>query len=89
MVVLADYQTYLGRSADATEVAGWVNALQHGKSDEQVVAAFVGSDEFYASHGSASQSWLTVAYQVIFQRDPDTSGFTYWDARLQVQLTGG
>ncbi|HLJ94497.1 MAG TPA: DUF4214 domain-containing protein [Gemmataceae bacterium] len=89
IVVSADYQNYLGRSADASEVAGWVNALEHGMSDEQVVAAFVGSDEFYAAHGSSSQSWLTGAYQFIFQRDPDTGGFNYWDARLQDQLTGG
>ena len=63
--------------------------LQHGMSNEQVVAAFVASDEFYAGHGSSIQGWLTGAYQLILQRDPDTSGFNYWDARLETQLAGG
>jgi hypothetical protein len=69
VVVGVDYQRYLGRSAGASEVAGWVNDLQHGMTNEQVVAAFV-------------------AYQVVFQRAPDTSGFNYWDGYLQDQLAG-
>ncbi len=89
IVVGADYQRYLGRSAGASEVAGWVNVLQHGMSNEQVVAAFVASDEFYAGHGGSIQGWLNGAYQVVFQRAPDTSGFNYWDGYLQDQLSSG
>jgi len=89
IVVAADYQNYLGRGADGSEVAGWVNNLQHGMSNEQVVAAFVASDEFYSGHGSTIQGWLNGAYQVVLQRDPDTSGFNYWDGHLQNQLAGG
>jgi hypothetical protein len=88
-VVAALYQSYLGRSANASEVAGWVNNLQHGMSNEQVVAAFVASDEFYARHSSSIQGWLNGAYQVVFRRDPDTSGFNYWDGYLQDQLAAG
>ena len=54
-----------------------------------LVAAFVASDEFYSGHGSTIQGWLNGAYQVVFQRDPDTSGFNYWDGHLQNQLAGG
>jgi hypothetical protein len=89
IVVAADYQTYLGRGADASEVAGWVSAYQHGMPNEQIVAAFVASDEFFANHGSSLEGWLSGAYQVILQRDADASGFNYWDGRLQDQLAGG
>jgi hypothetical protein len=89
IVVESDYQRYLGRSAGASEVAGWVNVLQHGMSNEQVVAAFVASEEFYSRHGASIQSWLNGAYQVVFQRAPDMSGFNYWDGYLQNQLVGG
>jgi len=89
IVVAADYQTYLGRSASASEIAGWVNNLQHGLSDEQVVAAFVASDEFFSGRGGTIPGWLNGAYQLIFQREPDPSGFNYWDTYLQNQLAGG
>ncbi len=89
IIVATLYQSYLGRSANASEVAGWVNHLQHGMSNEQVVAAFVASDEFYSRHGSSIQGWLNGAYQVVFRRDPDTSGFNYWDGYLQNQLAAG
>jgi hypothetical protein len=89
MIVAGDYQRYLGRAATVSEVAGWVTNLQQGMSDEQVVAAFVASDEFYAGHGSSIQGWLNAAYQFIFQRAPDTSGFNYWEAYLQNAMAGG
>lgn len=89
IVVLGDYQRYLGRTATAPEVTGWVNNLQHGWSNEQVVAGFVASDEFYASHGSSISGWLTAAYQLVFQRPPDVSGYDYWNAYLQNAQVGG
>ena len=89
IVVAADYQRYLGRSAAASEVAGWVNNLQHGMSSEQIVTAFVASDEFYSDHSSTFQAWLSGAYQVILQRAADPSGFNYWDGYIQTLLAGG
>jgi hypothetical protein len=89
MIVAEDYQRYLGRAATASEMAGWVSNLQRSMSDEQVVAAFVGSDEFYSFHGSSVQGWVDGAYQTVFQRAPDTSGFNYWTAYLQNALAGG
>jgi Domain of unknown function (DUF4214) len=89
MIVAEDYQRFLGRTATASEAAGWVTNLQQGMSDEQVVAAFVGSNEFYSVHASSITGWLNGAYQVVFERAPDTSGFNYWSAYLQNALAGG
>jgi hypothetical protein len=89
LLIAGDYQRYLGRPATASEIAGWVNSLQLGLSDEQVVAAFVASDEFYADQGSGLQGWLTGVYQTVLQRAPDQSGLNYWLGYLQTSLAGG
>jgi hypothetical protein len=83
------YDRFLGRSADVSEVAGWVDRIEQGMSDEQVIAAFLASDEFYQGQGSSHQGWLNAAYQVALERAPDPEGFTYWEGYLQEQLTGG
>ena len=45
--VVANYQTYLGRTPAANEIAEWVNAFRGGLSNEDMVAGFVGSLEYY------------------------------------------
>jgi hypothetical protein len=83
MVVASDYLRFLGRMADASEVAGWVDNLQHGMSSEQVAAAFVASEEFNSHQDGSIEGWLNGAYQVLFQRAPDPSGFNRWEQYLQ------
>src|SRR5262249_37283025 len=51
-VVGGFYQKFLHRTADPAGLAGWVTAIQRGPlhaglTDEQVIAAFIGSDEYY------------------------------------------
>jgi hypothetical protein len=83
IVVADDYQRLLGRSPDPSEVAGWVNNMRTGMSAEQVVAAFVASDEFYARHGSSIQNWVNAAYATVLQRSADASGFSHWKGYLE------
>ena len=42
------YQTYLHRAGDSGGVAAWVQQMQAGTRDEDVIAAFLGSAEFFA-----------------------------------------
>jgi Domain of unknown function (DUF4214) len=88
MVIASDYQGILGRAAGAAETAVWVGNMQQGMSAEQVVAAFVASDEFYAGHGSSIAGWLNGVYQVILQRAADTTGLNHWQTYLQNTLVG-
>jgi Domain of unknown function (DUF4214) len=88
IVIAGDYQRILGRAASPSEIAGWVGNMQEGVSDEQLVAAFVSSEEFYAAHGSSIQGWLNGAYQVILQRAPDASGLDHWQTYLRNTLVG-
>ncbi len=50
--VTAAYNKYLARTPSASEVAGWVSAIQQGMSQEQVTVAFVGSSEYFQRQGS-------------------------------------
>src|SRR5205814_994051 len=47
--VVGYYQTYLHRSGDSGGVTAWVQQMQQGTRDENVIAAFLGSAEFFAS----------------------------------------
>src|SRR5262249_34518139 len=59
LIVQNDYRVYLGRTASAAEVAGWVSALRSGTTDEQVTAAFVGSQEYFQDHHANAGAWLS------------------------------
>jgi hypothetical protein len=81
--ITADYQTFLGRAPAAEEVAGWVNAFAQGLANETVVAAFVGSVEYFQKHGHNLAAWLHNAYLDILGRPADDAGFWGWLDMLQ------
>jgi hypothetical protein len=78
--ITADYQTYLGRLPTADEVALWVQAFNagHGISNEDIIAGFVGSPEFFQSHQGDTIDWLISAYEDILHRPPDPAGYQGW-----------
>lgn len=56
IIVRTDYEVFLGRQASALEVDGWVNGFGQGLRNEDIIAGFVGSDEFFNSHDGQSGS---------------------------------
>jgi hypothetical protein len=46
-LVQGDYMTFLLRPADSSGLATWVNALNAGATDQQVLAQIFGSTEGY------------------------------------------
>jgi len=76
------YQQYLARTAGASEVAGWVNVMQHGGTSAQVIADFLGSREYYLDHSANASDWLSSVYQGVLARSPDQSGYDGWLAVL-------
>jgi HEAT repeat protein len=72
--VIQDYRTYLKRTPSSGEVAPWVDGLQSRTlTNEGVVAAIVGSPEFFQDHSSNSIAWFTSAYPLLFPTAPLTS----------------
>jgi hypothetical protein len=81
-LIANDYQLFLGRAASPAEIAGWVNGMQLGMTDEQVMAAFAGSPEFYQHAGGTNQGFIDAVYQDILGRTPDAAGEAAWLAAL-------
>jgi hypothetical protein len=82
LVVQFDYEALLGRTPSPDEVAYWVNAFESGVSNENVVADFTGSDEYYRNNQSDPSAWLTSVYYDILGRAPDPDGYAAWYAAL-------
>lgn len=85
IVVANDYQTLLGRAAAAGEIAFWVNAFEQGASNEDLVADFIASPEYYnASNKGQSDriAWLDSVFNDLYQTTPTTSDLSYWLGQL-------
>ncbi len=80
--VTAAYQRYLGRLPDAPGLAGWVNGMRHGLSDESIEAAFIGSAEYIANHGGTGAAWVRGLYQDLLGRAPAQAEVDGWVAGL-------
>jgi hypothetical protein len=79
-----DYRTYLGRTPRQDEVDGWVNAFEnHQTINEDVIAGFVGSQEYFNDHYANAADWIFSAYHDILNRLPDTTGYNGWLAYLE------
>jgi hypothetical protein len=49
--IVSDYTRYLGRSPASSDINYWLNQLSAGATNEDVIASFVASDEYFARAG--------------------------------------
>jgi hypothetical protein len=92
------YQVFLGRAPDAGGLQFWTEkmslpgtpGMHGGSADEKyVLAAILGSDEYYNNAGGTPQGWINAVYQDILGRAPDSSGAAYWANELATGGAGG
>ena len=57
--------------------------MQHGMTDEQLEAGFIGSPEYFQHSGGTNQSWVDAMYLNLLGRGPDQAGEAYWVTALQ------
>src|SRR5207244_226589 len=81
-VITPIYSHYLGRAPDAAGLDYWVDRMQHGLTDEQLEAGFIGSAEYYQRAGNTNAGWVDALYRDLLGRDADAQGEAYWEARL-------
>jgi hypothetical protein len=80
-VVAGYYQTYLGRAASPLEIQAWVQLIQTGLTDQQVLAAITSSPEFFPTSGAGSSNsgWVAKFYSKVLLRssvgDPAATSF--------------
>ncbi len=75
------YRRALGRSPDAGGHRFWANQLRK-TSRQSVLAALLGSQEFFRGAGGTNPGFLDEVYPVAVGRGPDRGGKAYWLRRL-------
>jgi hypothetical protein len=71
------YRTFLHRTAQLSELVGWVSALRGGATEASVVSGFVSSAEYRSLH-LTTDAFVTALYTDILGRSPDASELTPW-----------
>src|SRR5439155_15981812 len=61
--ITADYRQYLGRSPEPGIVSVWVQAVTNGAGNEDVLAGFLASAEYFQKHGHDYAGWYASAVQ--------------------------
>jgi len=78
------YHATLDRDPDAGGFNSWTVALGEGRALESVAAGFVSSSEFTSTYGSTTNTeFVTLLYQNVLDREPDSGGLTNWVDRLE------
>jgi hypothetical protein len=77
--VIANYTTYLGRTPSQNEANAWAFALANRTlSNEDVIAQFLASGEYFSHRFGNVPDWIYAAYGDLFSRIPDPTGFAQW-----------
>lgn len=73
------YTATLDRDPDLAGFEGWTRALAEGASFTDVVAGFVGSNEFSATYGDLDDAaFVDLLYHNVLDRAPDDAGRQGW-----------
>jgi len=85
------YQAFFAREPDQEGFTFWSNALSNqGFSLSRVAQSFSGSEEFIDTYGSLdNDQFIELVYQNVLGREPDASGFAYWQGAMSSGLTRG
>lgn len=91
------YEVLLGRAPDAGGLKFWTEKMGQpgtpgantGSADEKyILAAILGSDEFYLKSGNTPQSWINALYEDLLGRAADGSGLAFWANELATRGAG-
>jgi hypothetical protein len=77
-LIIQDYQQFLGRTPTQSEITLWISNLERGVTDEQVLAGFLASSEYFQRAGGTNKAWVDSLYQNVLSRNADTGGENYW-----------
>jgi FG-GAP-like repeat len=89
------YLLFLGRAALPGEENGWLQMLQSGQTEEQVLSAFLGTDEVYArvsglgATGTPDERFIQGLFTLLFRRAASEAELGGWLAALSSQGRSG
>jgi hypothetical protein len=70
-----------------SDLSGWLKALAGGVTDEQVIVAFVSSDEYFLNQGHQFAPWLGQVYLDVLGRPRGSDETGFLNALVQGTLT--
>jgi hypothetical protein len=77
------YFAYFNRIPDYPGLQFWINYFKSGHSLDEISDNFATSPEFTSTYGSLNNSqYVTLVYQNVLGRPPDTAGFNFWVGQL-------
>ena len=79
------------RAPDLQGLGFWINSFDHGADLPDVASSFIASPEFAAMYGanSTDTNFVTLLYNHVLDRDPDSEGNAYWLNALNNGMTRG
>ncbi|HEV3024010.1 MAG TPA: DUF4214 domain-containing protein, partial [Pirellulales bacterium] len=77
------YLQFLGVPADPNGQAYWVGVWRTYGGPEQVIIGLATSSACYTYAGGTNTLWVTLLYNQIHNRAPDSGGLNYWVGQLQ------
>jgi len=80
--VMADYQTYLHRTAGAAELNHWVQVIESGVSETSVAAEFMNSAEYQSAHRD-NLSFIEGLFNDLLGRATDEGTLKTWTSLLE------
>jgi hypothetical protein len=72
------YTRFLNRQADTAGENFWIQYLQQGNTEEQLINQLLGSQEFFVDQGSTNSGFVKGLYQLLLNRTPATSEVNAW-----------
>lgn len=80
------YQAAFDRTPDLEGLGYWISEMDKGMSVEGVSNSFIYSQEFQGLYGTnpTNEAFVTLLYNNVLNRDPDTGGMGYWLNELYV-----
>ncbi len=77
------YEGIMLRDPDFGGWTGWLNFMQQGHTQNEVLNAFLGSPEFQSRYGNLDNTaFVSLLYQNILKRPADANGLAQWVAWL-------
>lgn len=84
------YFAYFLRIPDYEGLLFWVNSYRQGSTLDSISQAFAASSEFQTRYGSLNNTqFVTLVYQNVLGRAPDSGGLEFWVAQLDSGATRG
>lgn len=82
------YKRVLGRNADASGRAYWLDAIRQGRQLEDIAPGFYGSEEYFNAVSRANDKFVNRLYVDILGRQADAAGAADWTRQLDTGRRG-